>query len=449
MPKIAEEHTIKERRGQFFTTSLAVQNAMISLLEHDDMAKCLEPSAGAGNLVEALEKIGYLNIDAVEFDDSINQICSTDITYDSFFHYAANHDNEYDIIFGNPPYVAWKNLEKEQRNDIDVLKVKDQRYSDKCNFYFLFIDRCIDLLTNGGELVFIVPKEWLYSTSAVPLRDKMLANGSLTHIINIDEEKVFDDAMPPATIIFRYVKGKVGNDKVKIADSINAAEHNEWSDKKIVNLGSRWGIFDSTIAEELGDDWIRFGDLYIPRVGIVSGADPIFRCNDEISGTGIVPYVTTKGIERFIDPTGYELNELCDYARNRLIDNESKLRSRRIMKITDKNWFRYGAVRNREVMLSDAERFYVKNRTRDTKPFFDDTEAKQQNAVLYSGGILGLFRSPTAPSCMNKADIIEYLNSDLASRIFEAMGITTGTKKTFLPSLVEEIPVPRKVVYGN
>ena len=43
----------------------------------------------------------------------------------------------------------------------------------------------------------IVPKEWLYSTSAAPLREKMKRDGSLTHIIDIGEERVFDDAMPP------------------------------------------------------------------------------------------------------------------------------------------------------------------------------------------------------------------------------------------------------------
>lgn len=449
MLKAVEEQTTKERRGQFFTTSPIVQAAMISLLEHDNYAKCLEPSAGAGYLVKALEKAGYNDIDAIEFDDSICSICTANIMIDSFFHYAKGKNDTYDVIFGNPPYVAWKNLELEQRQDTNVLEIKNNKYSDKCNFYFLFIDRCIDLLKSGGELVFIVPKEWLYSTSAIPLRNKILSNGTLTHIINIDEDKVFDDVMPPATIIFRYVKGNISINNVKIADGIESAGQNQWNDKKIVNIGNRWGIFDSTIADEIGNDWFRLGDLYTPRVGIVSGADSIFRCNGNVSGTGIVSYVTTKGIEKFIDPTSYEFDELCSYARERLIHNEMKLRSRRIMKITDENWFRYGAVRNREAMLSDDERFYVKNRTRDVKPFFDDEASKNAGAVLYSGGILGLFRNSTAPACMKKNNIIEYLNSAIASRIFEAMGITTGTKKTFLSSLVEEIPIPRKVVYRD
>ena len=447
MPKPVNEQTMKERRGQFFTTSHIVQESMISLLTHDSVtARCLEPSAGAGDLVSALERHGYANIDAIEFDPSICQICETRIDHDSFFRYANGKDGQYDVIFGNPPYVAWKNLEDEQKNNPDVLSVKNRGYSDKCNFYFLFIDRCIDLLSDGGELVLIVPKEWLYSTSAGTLREKLMHNGSLTHIINVDEEKVFDDAMPPATVIFRYVRGEANN-RVFMADGISGLSRNGWMEKKIVSFGGRWGFLDDNIADAIGCDWIRLGDLYTPRVGIVSGADPIFRCdNSTIEGTGIVPYVTTKGIERFVDPTGYDFDELCDYARNRLLANEERLRARKIMKITDENWFRYGAVRNREAMLSNDERFYVKNRTRDEKPFFDDKESKEHGAALYSGGILGLFRNQSAPTCMNKADIIEYLNSPIAARLFEAMGITSGNKKTFLPSLVEEIPVPYDVV---
>lgn len=106
-------------------------------------------------------------------------------------------------------------------------------------------------------------------------------------------------------------------------------------------------------------------------------------------------------------------------------------------------------MRNRDAMLSDTERFYVKNRTREPEPFFDDAASRELGAVLYSGGILGLFRNPSAPEDMRKSDVIGYLNSPLAAQLFEVMGITTGTKRTFLPSLVEEIPVPYSVAHHD
>ena len=182
MPRPVDEQTMKERRGQFFTTSADVQEAMASLLTHaPSSSRCLEPSAGAGDLVSTLERHGYEGIDAIEFDQSIDAICKTEIEHGSFFRYARGKEGRYDIIFGNPPYVAWKNLEDSQKTDRDVLEIKNRGYSDKCNFYLLFIDRCIDLLSDGGEVVLIVPKEWLYSTSAAPLREKMKRDVSHAH----------------------------------------------------------------------------------------------------------------------------------------------------------------------------------------------------------------------------------------------------------------------------
>lgn len=49
----------------------------------------------------------------------------------------------------------------------------------------------------------------------------------------------------------------------------------------------------------------------------------------------------------------------------------------------------------------------------------------------------GCSAPPSAPADMEKSDIIEYLNSPLAAQLFETMGITTETKRTFLPSLIE------------
>lgn len=434
----------KAARGQFFTTSQNVQSVMISLIEHDKDAFCLEPSAGEGDLVKALESAGYSNIRAIEIDSSIVSICNTHIKYQSFFD-ACTDDRTYDVVLGNPPYVAWKNIEKTQQLSASLQAVK-QHYSDKTNFYMLFMDRLIDLLADKGEMILIVPKEWLYAASADYLRQKMFHNGTITHIVNIDEEKVFDDAMPTSVMIFRYVKG-IQQKHIQVADSLNDAISGSWKTMYLCRIGNRMAIADSDIMEMLSDGWISLGSLYTPRVGIVSGADRVYRCDDDIAcDNGIVSYITTKGIEKFIDPTGLAFDELCPYAKERLLENKKALISRGIMHFDESNWYQYGAVRNREQMLSDAERFYVLMRTRNAKPFFDDEPYRKQGVVLYSGGILGLFRNENAPEAMNKQDIINYLNSELAADIYQSLGIMTGNKKTFLPSLVQDIPVPYKLI---
>ena len=41
---------------------------------------------------------------------------------------------------------------------------------------------------------------------------------------------------------------------------------------------------------------------------------------------------------------------------------------------------------------------------------------------------------------------MEYLNSNTAADVFVAMGMTTGNKKTFMPSTLSELPVPAAIV---
>lgn len=449
MARTSDSYTDKERRGQFFTTSADIQRLMTNLITHDTDASCLEPSAGEGDLVKALEDKGYHDIDAIELDDKIAPVCMTRIRYDSFFDAVANASATYDVILGNPPYVAWKNLEQSQRQNANVLAVKRKgKYPDKVNFYTLFIDRLIDTLADHGEMVLIVPKEWLYATSALPLRTKMMSTGAITHIVNVDEERVFGDAMPPAIMVFRFVKG-MRQGTIRVANSAAEGLSGKWTNKSMLTFGSRIGICDNDVMQRLSDGWTPLGTLYTPRVGIVSGADGIYRCDDNQQGTGITRYVTTRGIETFVDPTGHSFDDLCPYARKRLLAHKDTLTHRKIAKFDESNWYQYGAVRNRQHMLSDTERFYVKSRTRDARPFFDAEPYMRQGVCLYSGGILGMFRNDDAPSDMDKADIIAYLNSDIAARTYEAMGITTGTKRTFTPSLVSEVPIPNDVIEGK
>ena len=194
---------------------------MLDLIQTDKTEKFLEPSAGEGHLVVALENAGYTDITSVEFDPELEAISITKPVRASFFDFAATRDIDYSCIFGNPPYVAWKSLEKEQTENPNLTAVKKD-YSDKANLYYLFMDKCIDVLTADGEMIFIVPKEWLYTSSAAPLRVKMLEQGSITHIVDCGEEKLFPDADVPAIVIFRYQKG-LNSRKTSYATSLDNA----------------------------------------------------------------------------------------------------------------------------------------------------------------------------------------------------------------------------------
>lgn len=427
---------LKAVRGQFNTTNNRVQKALLSLVLNSS-GKVLEPSAGSGDLVLALEKANESRvIDAVELDDTVARKCATSITYSDFFAYAANLDNQYSTILGNPPFVAWK--EVENATVISARAVKD-RYSDKTNLYHLFMDRCIDLLEDEGELVFIVPKEWLYTTSAAPLREKMLRKGYLTHIIDCGEEKLFDDASVPALVIFRYLKtaDKDRSSKVKFADSLASALADSYEYRELLNNGHRFMLVTEASAA-LVRDWGSLGDQYEAKVGIVSGADPIFRYtgSPEVEASSVKEYLTTKGIEKFIDVNHVSSwSDMPPKTAAYLTAHKAQLLGRRIAKFDESNWWMYGAIRNKDAMLGEMKRFFVYGKTRSQSPFF------ASKAQLFSGGIIGIFRKADAKVKLDTA--MSLLNHSEYRKIVEGLFITTSNKVSFQPSTLHDLPFPK------
>lgn len=431
--QMTNDSATKKQRGQFFTSNDGVQTVLGSLLQNS--GTLLEPSAGAGHLVTVAEKLKRFSITALELDSSITNISNTVFKYGDFFNSSKGLEKTFDSILGNPPFVAWKDVEGETVLSAETVKAA---YSDKTNLYHLFIDRCLDLLSEKGELVFIVPKEWLYTTSANPLRKKILAQGDITHFVDCGEEKLFVDADVPALLIFRFENGKVKDRKTKFAASLKEALADTWEDREFIEEAGRLLLLPKKVAKEIAA-WKPLNLQYKVRVGIVSGADPLFRIKDSIKvdDSSVKNYLTTKGIESFIDLNDVDSwDEIGLLTQTYLLENKDILISRRIAKFTEKNWWKYGAIRNKDHMLdSKQERFYALVKTRSVTPFF-----KNDDAVLYSGGVLGIFKQPAASVSVEVA--IKVLNSVKYRSVLDAMFLTTGNKVSLQPGTLEDAPFP-------
>lgn len=428
--------TIDEQRkrqlGQFFTTNPTVQVVLGQLISKKS-GYLLEPSAGAGHLVKWAEENTKLKITGIEIDTKVSPICKTKIEYIDFFSFANGKDDSFDTILGNPPYVSWKNMSEATKLSSSIQK---ESYSDKTNLYHLFIDKCINLLKPGGELIFIVPKEWLYTSSANPLREKIIDMGAITHIVDCGEEKLFVDANVPALLIFRFVKGEDWQD-VKFAASLIDAKNGNYIEKRLNNRSGRFILLPAKISESI-KHWGKLKDSYKVRVGMVSGADNIFRAPEGLEPEAIKKYVTTKGIEYFID-----LNDINDWKQvpsrtaKYLLSHKETLLSRKIAHFDETNWWKYGAVRNRESMLSSTPRFYAFTKTRSKEPFF---LSKDKQAVMYSGSLLGLFKIKTGKVSIPTA--IKILNHPSYRVLLEAMFLTTGDKLSLQTPTLEDAPFP-------
>lgn len=191
----------KNKYGQYFTID-SIARFMVDLIGHNRDAKVLEPSSGKGVFLDALLEAGFTNVNAYEIDQDLDTRHSF-VKNESFI--SAPLD-PYDVVIGNPPYIRWKNLEKELKEELSTSPLWNKYFNSLCDYLFIFILKSICHLTDGGELIFICTEYWMNTTNSRSLRDFMTSNGFVSEIYHFKEAPLFEGVCA-SFIIFRYVKG--------------------------------------------------------------------------------------------------------------------------------------------------------------------------------------------------------------------------------------------------
>ena len=151
----------------------------------------LEPSVGTGNLLKYVQLENYTRIDVFDIKNeylekieckiesknevSINKYNKDFIKYEFGNEYSNTYDNNtYDNIIMNPPYIRIQNLSEDYRKFIKT----NYSICNTGNFdlYYIFILKCISLLSLNGVMVCIIPNSYLYNKSAVKLRKYLIEN---------------------------------------------------------------------------------------------------------------------------------------------------------------------------------------------------------------------------------------------------------------------------------
>ena len=186
--------TIKKKHnlGQYFTTNNELKEKVYEFILNEP-SNILEPSIGQGDLITfIIDKNSNITFDMYEIDKKIkllDKIQKDEVIYGDFMKQKIT--KKYKTIIGNPPYVRTK----------------------KGNLYIDFTEKCYNLLCDNGELIFIVPSDFLKLTSASKLLNIMMKNGTFTHIFHPHNEKMFENASIDV-IVFRYCKNNLIKKKV-------------------------------------------------------------------------------------------------------------------------------------------------------------------------------------------------------------------------------------------
>ena len=359
-----------KKLGQFFTPKILVEKC-ISLIQNQ--GRLLEPSCGNLAFKSCLKEDSIF----IEIDSKL--IRDPRVLNMNFFDYSINE--KFDTIIGNPPYV-----------DNQFINIKHKSII-KCeaNLYLYFIEKCFYHLKDKGELIFIVPRDFIKLTSARKLNDLLLQNGTITHFLDFGDEKFFQNACPNVCI-FRYEKGNFSY-KTKTFQG----------EKHLLTKDGIISFCDKIYTKTLGD-------LFEIKVGAVSGKD---ECFESEKGENFVFSKTAK--------TG-TLKKMIYQRYDESLENYKEILIKRgIKKFDEDTWWHWGrAVKFRE----NEARIYVNCKTRNKNPFFINDCKK------WDGSILALF--PKVKMNLNKA--LEALNS----LPWQDMGFITGGRYIFSQKALKE-----------
>ena len=316
--------------GQFFTPPRIVER-MLKLRQNT--GRFLEPSAGEGAFLSQMDSNGV----GIEIDQRL--ISDKRVRHVDFFAYADT--DGFATIIGNPPYVKYQNIRSNTKFLLSAF-----HFDKRANLYLFFIDRCLDLLKPGGELIFITPRDFLKATSARFLNQRLANEGSFTDFDELGDAEIFEGATPNCAI-WRWEKDRASK---TMMDGREFCFRN----------GQIW------FGQEQSG---RLADVFDVKVGAISGANDIFT--SQAFGTADLVCSTTVrdgSTRRMIYQTKIPLLEKY----------KARLLARTIRVFTEANWWEWG----RAYHQREGERIYVNCKTRDAAPFFVSSEEAYDGSVL-------------------------------------------------------------------
>ena len=352
----------KKKMGQYFTISEGLQGFVFEKVKHKG-SLMLEPSFGAGHLLKKFKDADPdYPIICYELDNTIKAVIPFNahqtIIYGDFTKQMITQ--KFKTIVGNPPYVK----------------------QSTGNLYIKFIEICFGLLDRDGEIIFIVPSDFIKLTSASSLIDAMIKEGSFTDFLFPHDEKLFEGASVDV-VVFRYEKG------------IHTKETSVNGKKMICNVNS--GIITFSETEVKGNP---ISDAFNVYVGLVSGRDEVYRTD-----IGNMDILNDKGrVQKYIFTETFPTGDATVDAH--LKANKSVLLERKIRKFNEENWFEWGAPRNITSIQGNLGKpcIFIRNMTRNQEVAFIDK-------VQHFGGSLLCLIPKENMSDVELGRIVTFLNT--------------------------------------
>lgn len=243
----------KQKLFEQYFTPIDIVKYMANLFTPADDVRLLDAGAGVGNLgaiaaVKFLEeKSSSVKLTLVEWDKNLldflkNNLLSVkdeflnfkyNIKNDNFYNFAAEKikkGTRYNRIIINPPYSKTSSSSEEELILLKELGIKTP------NSYTNFIELCINLMDEQGELVAIVPRSFCNGTRFTNFRNTLADSVKIEYIHLFESrKKVFKEyGVLQEVIIIKLTKRNIRKIGICISDKLTNNKVEKFPSNKII-----------------------------------------------------------------------------------------------------------------------------------------------------------------------------------------------------------------------
>ena len=377
------------------------------------------------------------------------------IIWQLYFSRVFRDNGGFDIVIGNPPYIGFHNVP-----DKDYYKNNYFSANGKYDFYVLFIEQGLRLLTHRGLISFICPSYFYKRNYGKNIRKLLLDTTNIKYIADFADYQIFDSALT-YTCIFGAQKGKETDDEVKILGE-GLSEVSAYHIKQAELQEPSWNLEkaedNSILNKILERSQVRFGDITVSiSQGIVTGFNDIYLINESTineydlerkylepaykgrdirngllidTGTYVFyPYNVVDG--KTVAITEKEFEETAPNMYQYLLEKKDELLGRDYFNKSSKQWFELWNCRKKEHFFNKKYVFAEINMFNDfalvEKCFYTDSacgaELKSPYAKYYNYLLL-------------------YLNSDIVTYIYKKVSVPKANGYSiYKNAFLKELPI--------
>jgi adenine-specific DNA methylase len=307
---IAQESQTKLRGG--FYTEASIASFLTRWVQRIKPTSILEPSCGDGNFLAAIrdqisrEQIAKVDFCELDESEAAKASVRTELPADlvgkdflTWYLLKGRTSNRYDAVLGNPPFIRYQYLPKQQQLLAErIFKDLHLKFTKHTNAWVPFVVASINLLRPGGRLAMVVPSEILHIPHAQGLRTYLANQCSRIAIVDpkklwfadalqgtvllLAERKEGDSARSEGVAIISDLDNKLlGSDPEEIFQRADYTNGETISGKwmKVLLTRKERSLVNSLIHSDLCST---FGDLASVDVGIVTGANKFFLVPQEV-----------------------------------------------------------------------------------------------------------------------------------------------------------------------